>query len=133
MYMFHNDYNQGCHPAVMERMLQMQSNQMQSYGLDTCCAAAAERIKKLCKNDKLAVHFLVGGTQTNLTVIAAALRPHQAVLGVETAHINVHETGAVEACGHKCITIPSSDGKIYEKEIRIIVNGSCHDDQWMSK
>lgn len=117
MYMFHNDYNQCCHPRVMERMMQMQSVQMQSYGLDTACADSAARIKKLCMNDRLSVHFLVGGTQTNLTVIAAALRPHHAVLGVQTAHINVHETGSIEATGHKIVALPSPDGKITAKQI----------------
>lgn len=117
MYLFHNDYNECCHPYVMKKMLKMQSVQMQSYGLDTCCEAAAARIKKLCNNDSLAVHFLVGGTQTNLTVISAALRPHQAVLGVETAHINVHETGAIEATGHKVVALPSPDGKLTAQQI----------------
>ena len=69
-------------------------------------------IRKLCGSEALSVHFLVGGTQTNLTVIDAALRPHQAAVGAESAHINVHETGAVEATGHKVISVASSDGKI---------------------
>ena len=63
MYLFHNDYNQGCHPKVMEKMIAMQPVQMTSYGQDVCCEAAAEKIRKLCNNDALAVHFLVGGTQ----------------------------------------------------------------------
>lgn len=117
MYMFHNDYNQCCHPRVMERMVQLQSVQMQSYGMDAACADAAERIKKLCNNDRLSVHFLVGGTQTNLTVIAASLRPHHAVLSVESAHINVHETGSIEATGHKIVALPSVDGKLTAKQI----------------
>lgn len=117
MYLFHNDYNECCHARVMDKMLQLQSVQQQSYGLDTCCEAAAARIKKLCGNDNLAVHFLVGGTQTNLTVIAAALRPHQAVLAVTSAHINVHETGAIEATGHKVVALTSPDGKLYANQI----------------
>ena len=86
--------------------------QMGGYGVDTSCRHAAEMIRRLCKKDDIAVHFLVGGTQTNLTVIAAALRPHQAALGADTAHINVHETGAIEATGHKVIGLPTKDGKI---------------------
>lgn len=117
MYMFHNDYNQCCHPLIMERMVQMQSVQMESYGLDSACADAAEHIKKLCKNDRLSVHFLVGGTQTNLTVIAAALRPHHAVLSAQSAHINVHETGSIEATGHKIVALPSTDGKLTAKQV----------------
>lgn len=117
MYYFHNDYNQGCHEKVMDALLEMQSKQMQSYGLDTACESAANKIRKLCENDDIAVHFLVGGTQTNLTVISAALRPHQAVLGAESAHINVHETGSIEATGHKIISMPSPDGKITVQQI----------------
>ncbi len=117
MYFFHNDYNECCHRVVMEKMLKMQSLQMQSYGMDTCCEAAAARIKSLCDNRDLSVHFLVGGTQTNLTVIAAALRPHQAVLAVESGHINVHETGAIEATGHKVVALPSADGKLTAQQI----------------
>lgn len=119
MYFFHNDYNECCHPYVMDKMLKLQSVQMQSYGLDVCSEAAAARIKKLCGNDNLAVHFLVGGTQTNLTVISAALRPHQAVLCVQTGHINVHETGAIEATGHKVVALPSPDGKLTAQQIEM--------------
>lgn len=128
MFMFHNDYNECCHPAVMERMIQMQSVQMQSYGLDTACADAADRIKSLCKNDQLSVHFLVGGTQTNLTVIAASLRPHHAVLGVQTAHINVHETGAIEATGHKVVALQSDDGKLTAEQIESAVQAQLCDE-----
>lgn len=117
MYYFHNDYNQGCHQNVMDALQKMQPIQMQSYGLDKVSESAANKIRKLCKNDDLAVHFLVGGTQTNLTVISAALRPHQAVLGVQSAHINVHETGSIEATGHKIVTLPSEDGKITAQQI----------------
>lgn len=117
MYMFHNDYNQCCHPHVMDKMQKMQSVQMQSYGLDTSCEVAAVRIRKLCDNESLVVHFLVGGTQTNLTVIAAALRPHQAVLAAHSGHINVHETGSIEATGHKVVGLPSLDGKITAQQI----------------
>ncbi len=117
MNLFHNDYNECCHPYVMEQMLKSQPFQMQSYGQDTCCEAAAARIRELCGDDNLAVHFLVGGTQTNLTVIAAALRPHQAVLSVQSAHINVHETGAIEATGHKVVALPSPDGKLTAQQV----------------
>lgn len=117
MIYFHNDYNEVCHEAVMERIVQTQNRQMPGYGRDDACAAAADKIRKLCGNDALAVHFLVGGTQTNLTVIAASLRPYQAVIGAESAHINVHETGAIEATGHKVIALPSSDGKITAEQI----------------
>ena len=118
MLYFHNDYNEICHPAILEKMKENIGKQMGGYGEDTACDKAAAMIRKVCDDDALAVHFLVGGTQTNLTVIAAALRPHQAAIGAQTAHINVHETGAIEATGHKVIALPTMDGKINSKQIR---------------
>lgn len=117
MIYFHNDYNETCHPAVMEKMMSLYGQQKPGYGMDDNCEAAANKIRALCGRKDLAVHFLVGGTQTNLTVIAAALRPHHAVLGANTAHINVHETGAIEATGHKVIGLPSADGKITAQQV----------------
>ena len=123
MLYFNNDYNEICHPAVLDKMNALASVQMPGYGVDPCCQEAAERIRAACAAPNAAVHFLVGGTQTNLTVIAAALRPHQAVIAAETGHINVHETGAIEATGHKVITVPSADGKITPKQAEAIVEG----------
>ena len=127
MYLFHNDYNEMCHPVVFERLSSITNVQMDGYGEDLCCASAAEKIRKLCYNDDLSVHFLVGGTQTNLTVIAAALRPHQAVIGAESAHVQVHETGAIEATGHKVLSLPSEDGKITAMQIREVVQAHLDD------
>ena len=118
MYYFHNDYNEACHPVVLKRIQENMGKQMGGYGEDTACENAAEMIRKLCNNDELAVHFMVGGTQTNLTVIAAALRPHQAALGANTAHIYEHAPGAIEATGHKVIALPSNDGKITANQVR---------------
>lgn len=117
MRYFHNDYHETCHPEVLRALQVSMAEQNPGYGMDDHCAKAADRIRQLCGGEDLAVHFLVGGTQTNLTVIAAALRPHQAVLGVQDAHINVHETGAIEATGHKVIVLPSADGKITGQQI----------------
>lgn len=121
MRFFNNDYNVACHPMIAERMAEVAQEQISGYGLDQYCKSAAAKIKKLCQNDDLSVHFLVGGTQTNLTVIAAALRPHQCVIGAETAHINVHETGAIEATGHKVIGLRSDDGKITAEQVETLV------------
>ena len=96
MIYFNNDYSEGCHSAILEKLTATNMEQTPGYGMDDHCAAAAATIRKLCGRDDLSVHFLVGGTQANLTVIDAALRPHQAVVGALTAHINVHETGAVK-------------------------------------
>ena len=118
MYLFHNDYNQTAHPQVLERLAQAGKAQMPGYGEDACCCRAADRIRALCRNDSLSVHFLVGGTQANLIVTAAALRPHQALLCAKSGHVNVHETGAIEATGHKVIGLPSTDGKLTARQVR---------------
>lgn len=116
MYFFHNDYNEACHPAVLAK-LTAGNCPMPGYGMDKSCANAASLIRNICNNDNLAVHFLVGGTQTNMTVIAAALRPHQAVIAADSGHIHVHETGAIEATGHKVIALPHMDGKITPSQV----------------
>ena len=121
MIYFHNDYSEGCHPNVLEKLIETNLEQTPGYGEDIYCEQAAAKIRALCGNDDLAVHFLVGGTQTNLTVIAAALRPHQAALGPVSAHINVHETGAVEATGHKVLSVPTADGKITAAQVSDVV------------
>ena len=121
MIYFHNDYSEGCHPKVLEKLIATNLEQTPGYGEDQYCRQAADRIRSLCGREDLAVHFLVGGTQANLTVIAAALRPHQAALGAASAHINVHETGAVEATGHKVLSVPSPDGKITAAQVRQVV------------
>lgn len=118
MIYFNCDYTEGAHPRILERLTATNMEQTIGYGMDEHCKRAAELIKKECKTENVDVHFLVGGTQTNVTVIDAALKPYQGVVCAQTGHINVHETGAVEAAGHKCITIPSTDGKLYEPEVR---------------
>ena len=117
MIYFNNDYSEGCHEKVMERLLATNMVQTPGYGEDAYCAAAAAKIRKKCGREDVAVHFLVGGTQTNMTVIDAALRPHQGALGADTAHINVHETGAVEATGHKVLWVPHHNGKITAQQV----------------
>ena len=127
MLYFHNDYNQMCHPAILSALDTYKTYQMPGYGADDICARAADLICKQCGTDDLSVHFLTGGTQTNLTVIAAALRPHQAVIAAGTAHIQVHETGAIEAVGHKILAIPTVDGKISATQIESLVCSHLND------
>lgn len=122
MIYFNNDYSEGCHEKVLAKLVETNMAQSLGYGEDEYCAAAAGMIKKKCGRDDIAVHFLVGGTQANLTVIDAALRPHQGALGPDTAHINVHETGAVEATGHKVLWVPHQDGKITAEQVRQTVH-----------
>ena len=117
MIYFNNDYSEGCLPEIMEKLCATNMEQTPGYGVDHYCIDAAEKIKKLCASDCANVHFLVGGTQTNLTVIAAALRPYQAVISAVSGHINVHETGAIEATGHKVIGLASGDGKITADQV----------------
>ena len=121
MILFHNDYSEGCHPAVLQHLVETNMEQTDGYGEDRYCRRAAERIRALCGDENAAVHFLVGGTQANLTVIAAALRPHQGVIGADSAHINVHETGAIEATGHKVLWLPSQEGKIKASQVEKMV------------
>ncbi len=117
MLLFHNDYNALCHPKILEKIQAGFEKQMVGYGEDEICKNAADRIREACDAPNATVHFLCGGTQANLTVIAASLRPHQAVIGAESAHVNVHETGAIEATGHKVIGLPSPDGKITAQQV----------------
>ncbi len=122
MLYFHNDYSEGCHEQVMAALIRTNSLQTPGYGEDEWCSRAAQKIKALCSCDDAAVHFLVGGTQTNLTVTAAALRPHQSVICADSGHIHVHETGAVEATGHKVLALPGTDGKVTAEQVRSLVN-----------
>ena len=117
MILFHNDYSEGCHEKVMQKLVQTNLEQTPGYGEDAYCAAAAEMIRKKCGREDVAVHFLVGGTQANVTVIAAALRHHQGAICADSGHIHVHETGALEATGHKCISLPSVEGKITAQQV----------------
>lgn len=121
MIYFHNDYSEGCHKKVLQRLIETNMEQTTGYGEDPYCAAAADKIKACCGRDDIDVHFLVGGTQANLTVIDAALRPHQGALCAVSGHINVHETGAVEATGHKVLPLASGDAKITAAQVEAAV------------
>ena len=112
MIRFDCDYLEGAHPAILQKLLETNMDQTIGYGEDPYCAAAAEKIRKVCGTPNAAVHFLVGGTQTNTTVIYSILRPHEGVLAVTTGHINCHEVNAIEGTGHKVLAIPGVDGKL---------------------
>ena len=122
MVYFTSDYCEGCHERILHRMMETNLEQTSGYGTDYHCQRAVAYIRRECGREDAAVHFLVGGTQTNLTVLAAALRPHQAAVCAESGHIHVHETGAVEATGHKCLTLPSPDGKITAAQVAQLVH-----------
>ena len=116
MKYFNCDYTEGMAKEILDRVVATNMEQTIGYGEDKYSDSAREKIKKACgvSGD---VHFFVGGTQTNLTFISSALRPHQAVISAESGHINVHETGAVENCGHKVLVLPSPDGKITAAQV----------------
>ncbi len=122
------DYSEGAHINILNKLIETNMEQTPGYGEDIYCKQAAALIKDLCKQEKADIHFLVGGTQANLTIIPAALRPHQCVICADSGHINVHETGAIEACGHKVIGLDSKDGKITAKQISAFYHNH-HDDE----
>lgn len=118
MIRFDSDYCEGAHPDVLDLLVKTNLEQTEPYGEDAYCRRAAELIRQKCGNDRLDVHFLVGGTQTNLTLISAALRPFQGVIAADTGHISIHETGAIEATGHKVLMLAACDGKLRADRIR---------------
>lgn len=118
MYYFLNDYSEGALPQVMQALNQTNLESTSGYGTDGYCRRAADQICARFRCPKAEVHFLVGGTQTNTTAISAFLRPWEAVIAAGTAHIATHETGAIEARGHKVCTVDSPDGKLRPAQIR---------------
>ena len=112
MLHFDTDYMRGGHPEVMRRLMETNLMQTPGYGADEFTRSAEQRILKACGLEKGRMLFLAGGTQTNATMLDGILARHEGVLAVETAHINVHESGAVEASGHKVLTLPSHEGKM---------------------
>ena len=112
------DYLEGAAPEVLAALASTNAVQTVGYGQDEYCGKAQALIAWLCGMPTAAVHFFVGGTQVNLTVIAAALAPFEGVLCADTGHINVHETGAIEATGHKVLALPSTDGRLTAAQVR---------------
>lgn len=128
MIRFSNDYSEGAHPAVLSKLIETNLEQTPGYGVDIYCEKAAGLIKARCRRLDVNVHFLVGGTQTNMTVISACLRPHQGVVSAETGHINTHESGAIEATGHKVLAIKSADGKLTAQQVQAVYDAHINDD-----
>lgn len=122
MILFNSDYTEGAHPAILDKLAATNLVQTTGYGEDPFCTEAREYILRECKAPEAAVHFMVGGTQANMTVISALLRPHQGVLSPDSGHINIHETGAVESYGHKVLGLPGDEGKITAAQISEVHN-----------
>ena len=112
MIRFNSDYLEGAHPRILEQLASTNMAQTPGYGEDMFCDKARNTIRRLCAAPNADVHFLVGGTQTNATVLAAMLLPYQGVISADTGHIAVHETGAIEAGGHKVIALKNTNGKL---------------------
>ena len=123
MYSFRNDYSEGAHPKVLQALADTNLRQTVGYGMDPCCQAAADTIRRLCAAPDAAVHFLVGGTQVNLVTIDAFLQSYEAVVAAQTGHVSTHETGAIEATGHKVCTVESPDGKLTPALVESVLAG----------
>ncbi len=127
---FESDYNNGAHPAVLQHLLETNIQQSASYGYDLWSEQAREKIRAACDCPEADIYFLVGGTQANATIIDALLPSYGAVVATETAHINVHESGAVEASGHKVITLPSHEGRMMPSELADYLRRFHADPTW---
>jgi len=119
---FKNDYSEGCHPRVLEALVRTNMVQQDGYGMDDYCQSAAELILEKAKAPTSKVHFVSGGTQANMLVIAACLKPHESVIATTTGHIYTNETGAIEATGHKINAIEASSGKLTSAYIQQVLD-----------
>ncbi len=123
MLSFECDYNVGAHPLILQRLIETNFDTQPGYGEDEYTASAKQKIKAACGRENLDVHFLAGGTQTNKIVIDAMLHPVQGVIAATTGHIAAHEAGAIEASGHKVLTVPGHEGKVYADEVEALIKG----------
>jgi threonine aldolase len=131
MYRFTNDYSEGAHPQILKALVETNLEQTIGYGEDKFSLEAADLIKKKLGREDVDIHLIPGGTQTNLIAISAFLRPHEAVIAPLTGHVEVHETGAIEATGHKIITMVGTEGKLSPSDVKEAVG--AHTDEHMVK
>jgi threonine aldolase len=131
MYSFKNDYSEGAHPRILSALMESNMEQLEGYGEDKYTEKAVELLKEIIRRNDIDIHLFPGGTQTNLTAISAFLRPHEAAIAANTGHILVHETGAIEATGHKIISIDVNDGKLNSELIKSALD--AHTDEHMVK
>lgn len=130
MVSFESDYNNGAHPNVLKRLLETNDKQSQSYGFDEWSMSARRKIREACQRPDADIYFLVGGTQANATVIDALLPSYGAVIACQTGHINVHESGAIEANGHKVITLPQHNGLMLASDLEAYLQRFFADPTW---
>lgn len=127
---FDCDYMAGAHPEILQAIVEINQVQTAGYGCDDYCDMAKQRIREVCEAPDAEIYFMVGGTQANSTVLDGLLRRTEGVLAAETAHINVHESGAIELSGHKVIALPSHNGKLDAGEVRQYLHDFYADDTW---
>lgn len=128
MVSFENDYVEGAHPAVLQRLIDTNRERLPGYGADAYCTRAAEKIREACACDKADVSFLTGGTQANAVVLSALLHSYEGVVSAETGHINGHEAGAIEYTGHKILALPQQAGKFSPEALERFVTGFYADE-----
>lgn len=131
MYSFKNDYSEGAHQRILDALQQSNLEQSDGYGEDGYTQKAIDLLKQKIGREDVSIHLFPGGTQTNLTALSSFLRPHEAVVAAHTGHILVHETGAIEATGHKILPIEVNDGKITPEQINSVLD--AHTDEHMVK
>jgi threonine aldolase len=131
MFNFKNDYSEGAHPKILNALLSTNLEQTEGYGEDCYSVQAISLLQQLIGRTDIDIHLLAGGTQTNLTALSAFLRPHEAAIAAHTGHILVHETGAIEATGHKILSLATNDGKIGPADIQTVLD--THTDEHMVK
>ena len=131
MFNFKNDYSEGAHPKILNALLSTNLEQTEGYGEDCYSVQAISLLQQLIGRTDIDIHLLAGGTQTNLTALSAFLRPHEAAIAAHTGHILVHETGAIEATGHKLLSLATNDGKIGPADIQTVLD--THTDEHMVK
>ncbi|MBP1558654.1 MAG: aminotransferase class I/II-fold pyridoxal phosphate-dependent enzyme [Oscillospiraceae bacterium] len=128
MYSFANDYSEGAHESILEEMTRTARRQTGCYGIDEYCDAARQAIQKDLQNPESAIHFLVGGSQTNMIVATLVLRPHQGMVSAASGHVNVHESGAIEGTGHKVLALPCDEqGKLTAAQVDEYIQGHYDD------
>ncbi|HLO11406.1 MAG TPA: low specificity L-threonine aldolase [Pseudoneobacillus sp.] len=131
MYSFKNDYSEGAHPRILNALIESNFVQEDGYGGDSYTQKAVELLKEKIGRADADIHLLSGGTQTNLTALSAFLRPHEAAIAASTGHILTHETGAIEATGHKVISVETKNGKLNASHLKEVLD--LHTDEHMVK
>ncbi len=125
-YSFLDDYSEGCHPRILDALTESNLEQHMAYGEDLYSQEARRLMHKELGSDKAAIYFVASGTLANIIIISSCLRPYEAVIAPETGHMVVREAGAIEATGHKVITVPTDDGKLTPDDLQKALGENAH-------